>query len=78
MLLCLRTLGPERGAIVDWSGCFTDRLHICLEFELLGPSLRNYLDMYMSLDLDQIRSILCQVCCALSSRVFIILIITYI
>ena len=62
MLERLRTLGPERGTIVRWNGCFQDRLHVCLEFELLGRSLQDYLDEYIALELDWIRSILCQVC----------------
>ncbi|XP_059898420.1 homeodomain-interacting protein kinase 2-like [Gadus macrocephalus] len=66
MLERLRTLGPERGAIVRWNGCFQDRLHICLEFELLGMSLLEYLEEYQTLELDWIRSIVYQVAAALA------------
>lgn len=69
MLERIRALDPDRCAIVRWNGCFQDRGHVCLEFELLHMSLRDFLKENQALSLDDIRTVLNQVCCASSSRI---------
>lgn len=69
MLKSIRALDPDRCAIVRWNGWFQDRRHVCLEFELLHMSLRDFLRENEALTMDEIRTVLNQVCCASSSRI---------
>ncbi len=60
----LKSLDPDRCNLVRWYQAFTDRGHICLEFEHLDKSLYDFMEdrQYQPLLLKEIRPIVQQVC----------------
>ncbi|KAM7381982.1 hypothetical protein PAMA_012716 [Pampus argenteus] len=67
MLKSLRCLDHDTCNIIGWNGFFFARDYICLEFELLDQSLRDYMRNrnYMGLPLTQVKPVLHQLTTAL-------------
>ncbi|KAM7381983.1 hypothetical protein PAMA_012717 [Pampus argenteus] len=68
MLKSLRCLDHDTCNIIGWNGFFFARDYICLEFELLDQSLRDYMRNrnYMGLPLTQVKPVLHQLTTALA------------
>ncbi|KAM7371154.1 hypothetical protein PAMP_010645 [Pampus punctatissimus] len=68
MLRSLQCLDPDTCNIIRWNGFFFTQDHICLEFELLDQSLRDYMCDRNSkaLPLEEVRPVLYQLTTALS------------
>uniref|UniRef100_A0A3B5AZP2 Protein kinase domain-containing protein n=1 Tax=Stegastes partitus TaxID=144197 RepID=A0A3B5AZP2_9TELE len=63
----LQCLDSDTCSIVQWNGFFFDKENICIDFELLDQSLRDYLDGTKSrLSVGELRPVLHQVATALS------------
>lgn len=63
-LFKLELLDPDKSNLVRWHQVFTDRGHICLEFEHLDKSLFDFMKerYFRPLPLKEIRPIIQQVC----------------
>ncbi|KAM7371086.1 hypothetical protein PAMP_010582 [Pampus punctatissimus] len=68
MLRSLQCLDPDTCNIIRWNGFFFTQDHICLEFELLDQSLRDYMcdRNYTGLPIEEIRPVVYQLTTALS------------
>ncbi|KAM7371094.1 hypothetical protein PAMP_010589 [Pampus punctatissimus] len=68
MLRSLQCLDPDTCNIIRWNGFFFTQDHICLEFELLDQSLRDYMcdRNYTGLPIEEISPVVYQLTTALS------------